>query len=62
MDNIIKVIIYIICFGISIYGLSSINIEKFIKANKIPQTYTLYFMIAIALAYLVSEFILNLKF
>ena len=61
MENAIRVVTYAVCFGLSIYGLSCINIEKLIKGNKVKETYVLYFMIAFALAYLVAEFILNFK-
>ena len=59
--NIFKVIVYLLAFISCMYALEAINFEKFIKKNQIFKARLLYLLIAIALAYLVAEFIINLK-
>ncbi len=52
-----KICIYIILTFLSIYGVSSINYEKFIRKNKVWETRVLLMLLSIALAYLVTNFI-----
>ena len=53
-----KILIYIFMLFVSIFALSSINYEKIIKKNKIIETKILVMTLALALAYLSTNFIL----
>ena len=53
-----KILIYIIVLFLTIYALSSINYEKFIKKNKIIETKILVMLLSLSIAYLVTNFIL----
>lgn len=60
MGNLTRVGLYIVCFALSLYGLNAVHYEKILKGNHIRQAQVLYFLLAMALAYLVSEFMLGL--
>lgn len=60
MDRIIEVIVYLVSFVISIYGLSAIDINRFIKKNAVAQTYVLYLAISFIMAYLLGNMLLVL--
>ncbi len=53
----VKVIIYIIVSIIVIWALDSININKIFKKNKELQARIFYFLLAISLIQLVTNFI-----
>lgn len=53
----VKIIIYIIVSIIAIWSLDSININKIFKKNKELQARVFYFLFAIALIQLVTNFI-----
>ena len=61
MENIMnyKIGLYIILTFLSIFGVSAINYEKFIKANKIWETRILLMLLSMSLAYLVTNFIID---
>jgi len=52
-----KTILYIIVVPLSIWGLDSLNINRFLKKNKYYQARLLYFMLSMALSYLVVNFL-----
>lgn len=52
----IKAILYIVAVPTILYALDSLNYEKFLKANKIFQARLLFFIMTIALSYLVVNF------
>lgn len=51
-----RVIIYFLCFLLSLYGLSALDFNRFLKQNKTAQAQILYFIIACCLAYLLGNF------
>ena len=51
-------IIYIVSVMTSIFALSGINYEKFIKKNKVNETRFLVILLSLALGYLVGSFII----
>lgn len=57
-----KVAVYLMCFIGSLYGLSALDFNRFIKQGKIAQANILYMMLAMALAYLVGNLLLNIVF
>lgn len=52
----VKLLLYFIALPLSIWGLESINLEKIIKRNKLVQVQILYFLLSLALSYLVVNF------
>ena len=61
MNNFIyKVIIYIISFFLSLYGLSALDYSRFIKKGKTMEAQLLYFLLAMSLAYLVGSMFISL--
>jgi len=56
----LRVLIYIICFIMVLFGMSSFDYNRFIKQGKVAQSWILYFAIAFALAYLVGSFLMSI--
>ena len=54
-----KIFLYIILTFLIIFGVSAINYEKFIKANKVWETRILLMLLSMSLAYLVTNFIID---
>ena len=52
-------VVYIASVMASIFALSGINYEKFIKKNKIYETRFLVILLSLALGYLVGSFIIS---
>ncbi len=52
-----KAIIYVITLFISIYALSGVNFDGFIKTNKAIEARLLVILLSIASSYLVTNFI-----
>lgn len=57
---IIKLIVYMISFGFSMYATSSIQFDKLCFISNPRKVQVLWIMTSIALAYLVSEFVFAL--
>ena len=55
-DFYMRVIIYFLCFLLSLYGLSALDFNRFLKQNKTAQAQILYFIIACCLSYLLGNF------
>ncbi len=50
-------LIYIISFTLAMFALQSVNYEKFIKKGRVIEAQLLYILIAMALGYLIAQFI-----
>ena len=57
-----KIFIYILVSFVVIWAMDSININQIFKKNKIYQARTFYFLLALALIYLITSFIYDLFF
>ena len=55
-----RVIVYVISFVLSLYGLSALDFQRFLKKNRVVEAQILYFLLAFALAYLVGSMFINL--
>ena len=55
-----KVIIYLVSFLLSLYALNALDYSKFIKKNRVQESWLLYFLLAMALGYLVGSMFINL--
>lgn len=54
----VRVVVYIICFIFSLFGLSALDFNRFVKNGKVAQAWILYFIIAFSLAHLFGSFIM----
>lgn len=57
MDSLKSFLVYVIAFALAMFALSSLNFEKLIKKNKVVEAQLLYILLAMALGYLVANFI-----
>ena len=55
----IKAFIYIVSLAVSWYAMQAWDYEKVLKRGHVQQAQVLYFMLMIALAYLVSQFFIG---
>lgn len=56
----LKVIIYMFAFIISLFGLSALDFNRFLKKGKVRTGQVLYLIISFIMAYLLGNFIINL--
>ncbi|MEI7668069.1 MAG: DUF1146 family protein [Erysipelotrichaceae bacterium] len=61
MSPIVLFIILLAFFAISLYALSSINFSKFLHPNRVIPAQILMLLLAMALSYLVVQFLLALR-
>ena len=54
-----RVAVYLLSFVLSLYGLSALDFPRFLKKNKVSEGQVLYFLVAMALAFLVGSLLLN---
>lgn len=54
-----KLLLYIFFTLASIFGLSGINFNKFIKTNKALETKVLMILLGMSLSYLITNFIID---
>ncbi len=61
MENIMnyRIYFYAIFLFLSIYMLSGVNFEKFMKKNKVVEAKMLIMALSIALSYLLTNFVLD---
>ena len=57
LDNIKNFLIYLISFTLAMFALQSVNYEKFIKKGRVIEAQLLYILIAMALGYLIAQFV-----
>ena len=59
-ENIYMISIYLICFAASLYALSALDFNRFVKQGSVSKSQVLYIMIAFSLAYLSGSLILRI--
>jgi len=55
----LSIVTNVVFIALAWWALQSLNIEKFIRANKVVQARVLYVLLSIIIGSLVSEFFLN---
>jgi len=55
----LRVVVYLVCFVFSLYGMSALDFNRYIKKNKIAAAWVLYFVIGMSLAYLLGSFLMS---
>lgn len=58
LDFYLRVLIYLLCFMLSLYGLSALDFNRFLKQGKVLPAQVLYAVIACSLAYLMGSFLM----
>lgn len=61
-DFITKIIIYLLCFVISLFGLKALDFNRIIKKNSVLEARVLYFLIAIIFTYILSQFLISIMY
>ena len=56
---IIRDVIYILCFILSMQAMQALNYEKLLKKGHVRQAQVLYFLLVMALAWLSGSFVLT---
>ena len=56
----LKIVVYLICFIICMYGLGAFDFSRFIKKNKNTEAWVLYFVIAMCLTYILGQFMMSI--
>ena len=57
-----RLVIYFICFAISLYALNALDYNRFLKKNSIMKAQILYIIIAMAIAFLMGQFIMGIMY
>lgn len=58
LDFYLRTAIYLICFVLSLYGLSALDFNRFVRQGKVLPAQVLYYIIACSLAYLMGNFLM----
>jgi len=58
----LKIAVYFVCFLFSLYGLSALDFNRFLKQGKTAQAQILCIILAMILAYLLGEFIISITY
>ena len=56
---ILRSIVYLLMFIVTLFAMDAINYEKLLRKNKVNQAQVLYFILVMAIAYLAGSFILS---
>ena len=56
---IIRDVVYILCFILSMQAMQALNYEKLLKQGHVRQAQVLYFLLVMALAWLSGSFVLT---
>ena len=56
---IIRDVVYILCFILSMQAMQALNYEKLLKKGHVRQAQVLYFLLVMALAWLSGSFVLT---
>lgn len=62
LNFVIRIFVYLGCFALAMIGLSSVNYEKFIRSGKVKQAQILYLLVAMGIAKLAAEFLMNIAY
>lgn len=59
---IIQAVIHLVCFGVAFYALQALDFNRFLKQGRTVQGQLLYVAIAMALGYLMAQFLMKLSY
>ena len=58
-ENIYVISVYLICFVASLYALSALDFNRFVRQGSVAKSQLLYILIAFSIAYLSGSLILK---
>lgn len=58
----LKIVIYLVMFAVSFYGLRALDFNRFLKKNPGPSGAILYILVALIMAYLLGEFMISITY
>ena len=61
-DFYFRVLIYLLSFTVSLYGLSALDFSRFIRQGRTAQAQVLYYVLACCLAYLLGSFLMAVTY
>ena len=62
LDFLKQILVYFICFMLSLYALSALDFKRFIKKNAAFKAQVLYLILAMAIAYLFAQFLMGIMY
>lgn len=62
MTYFIRVLVYFVSFAISLYALSALDFNRLLKKNRVMAAQALYIVLAMAMAYLLGEFLIGIMY
>ena len=60
MEAIVRVVVHLACFALALYAMQAQNYEKLIRKGRVVQAQLLYILVAMCIALLAAQFLLNL--
>ncbi len=55
----LKIVIYLFCFALSLFGLSALDFNRFLKKGKVAAGQFLFILLALMMAYVLGEFLMS---
>lgn len=59
---IVQLLIHLACFGVAFYALDALDFNRFMKQGRVIKAQILYIVIAMALGFLMAQFLLKLSY
>ena len=56
----LRVLVYLLSFALSLYGLNALDFNRFLKKNSVVKAWVLYFILGMCLAYLLGSFLMSI--
>lgn len=56
----LRVIVYLLSFAISLYGLNALDFNRLLKKNSVVKAWVLYFVLGMCMAYLLGSFLMSI--
>lgn len=60
MERLIELIVYTVSLVMSVYGLSALDFNRFIRKGRVAAAYVLYLSVSFIMAYLLGKMLLVL--
>ena len=57
----IRLFVYLGCFAFALYGMNALDFKRILKSSKAAQSWILWIMTAMSLAYLAGTFLLEIR-
>ena len=57
-----RVLVYFFCFLLSLYGMSALDFNRFVRQGRVTASQVLYFVICCCMAYLMGSLMIALMY